>query len=148
MSQFALLPGALVAALLATGIVTFPSVSRGDPPPREVQEEALFGGYSCSAGLSDGYLSLTFNATGDVVDEETYLFRWVPVLTTPGETCELHSSAALASLSSGPCTLSPVDVSTDESGARRSFQFVCRAGRATIIRSLADVSAVLLTSAP
>ena len=148
MSKSALLPGVLLAALLGTGIVTPPSAGRAEPPARETREEALFGSYWCSAGASDGYLSLSFNATGDVLDAETYLSRMVTVATTPSETCGLHTAAALSSLSAGPCTLGAVEIRTDEYGETRSFQFVCRAGRAGIVRTLADVSAVLLTSSP
>jgi len=148
MSNTALVPGALIAALLGIGVAMFSSVSRAQPPAREVREEALFGSHWCSAGASDGYLSLVFNATGDVLDEETYVGRSVSVVTTPGETCALHSAAALASLPSGSCAASPVEIRTDEYGEMRSFQFVCRADRGTIVRTLADLSAVLLTSSP
>ena len=120
MSKSALLSGVTFTALSAIAILAFASVSRAEPAAREVQEEALFGSYWCSVGASDGYLYLSFNATGDIFDEETYVSRSVRVSTTPGETCEYHSGAVLASLSSGPCAVSQVEIRTDEYGETRS----------------------------
>jgi hypothetical protein len=141
---------AALVSFVGAGIV-FSGASQADRPASTRQQstrqqEALFGSYRCSAGPADGFLSLVFNATGDVFDDETNLFRSVAVPSTPGETCEFHTHAALDSISPRPCAVSAVEASADETGATRSFQFVCRAGRPTIIRVIADVSEVLLTS--
>ena len=138
--------GALVCA--AAGALILSGASRADPRSHEGREEVLIASYRCGAGASEAFLSVTFNATGDVFSDETDLFRSVSVASTPGETCEAHSLALLESISPGPCKLGPVEITVDESGQSRSFQFVCRAQRPTIIRIVADVTAAFLTSSP
>lgn len=146
-SKLAILLVPAVISSLGAGLV-FSGASRADPRTRDSQEEALLGSYRCGAGPSEAFLSLAFSATGDVFDDETDLFRSVSVPSTPGETCEFYSLALLESISSESCKVSPVEISVDETGESRSFQFVCRDGRATIIRIIADVSASFLTSSP
>jgi hypothetical protein len=147
-SRSVLVLATLFAFLLGSGFFAFSATSHDDSSARHIQEEVLFGTYWCSVGLSDGYLWLDFNATGDVLNKETFISRAVTVSSTPAEICEFYSSETLDSLSSQPCTISEVEISADDTGESRSFQFVCRAARATIIRTMAGASEVLLTSAP
>lgn len=138
---------AAFTALLGAELV-LPSASLADSPKRASQDEVLLGSYRCGASPSEAFLSLEFNATGDVFREATDLFRSVAVPSTPAETCELHAAALLDSASSESCKVSPVEISSDETGQSRSFQFVCRARRPAIIGIVADVSAAFLTSSP
>jgi hypothetical protein len=147
LSKFPILLTTALISLLGAGLV-FSGASQADPRRRDSQEEALLGSYRCGAGPSEAFLSLAFSATGDVFNDETNLFRSVSVPSTPGETCEFYSLALLDSIAVGSCKVSPVEISADETGESRSFQFVCSAGRPTIIRIIADVSAAFLTSSP
>jgi hypothetical protein len=148
LSKPALVLGILLASLLAIGFAAFSAAGHDGPSVRQHQEEALAASYRCGAGSLHGFLSLELSATGDVFNDDTSLVRTVSVASTPAEACEFHSGVILESLSAEPCTVSAVEVSTDETGETRTFHFVCRAERPTIIRTIAEVSAALLTRSP
>jgi hypothetical protein len=133
---------------MGVGVVAFDAAGHNGSRVRQHQQEALLATYRCGAGLSEAFLSLEFKGTGDVFSADTSVFRSVAVTSTPVEVCQFYTAAALESLASGACDVSVVDVSSGSGSDVRSFQFVCRAGRPAIVRTVAEVSAALLIGAP
>ena len=132
--------GALGVALVA--------LARDDDRRRFRSEtnEVLFGDSWCSAEPDRVWNSLYLNATGDVVEKQSWGSQIAGESSTPAEDCDVLVAKFIEILGGRGCAIGFVDVYDDEEGgtAARSFQFSCEARRSEIVRTIGELSAAML----